>query len=262
MAGSGKAFIGFPDTKMRPIVIPDLFITDLLPQIDHLAELKLTLHCFWLLNDQEGELRYLRGEDLRHDELLRDSLLSDGELRPADIVLEDALERCVARNTLLRLEIVTDASGDQRPADDGRQETVDHVDDWYFMNTARGRQTLALVRQGRAAELQSAIPDEARLRVKRPNIFMLFEQNIGMMTPLIADQLRDMEKTYPPEWIQEAVEIAVGNNKRNLKYIQAILRRWEIDGKDGGLHERRERGSAPDRGKYDIPDDLSDIILR
>ncbi len=56
-------FVGFPDTKMKPVIIPDLFFTDLLPQIDDLVELKLTLHCFWLLNSQEGDLRYVRGDD-------------------------------------------------------------------------------------------------------------------------------------------------------------------------------------------------------
>ncbi len=63
-------FIGFPDGKMKPVNVPDIFFTDLLPQIDDLAELKLTLHAFWLLNVQESEVRYLRGDDLRSDEML------------------------------------------------------------------------------------------------------------------------------------------------------------------------------------------------
>ena len=49
-------FIGFPDVKMKPTIIPDVFFTELLPLVDDLAELKLTLHCFWLLNEQEGAL--------------------------------------------------------------------------------------------------------------------------------------------------------------------------------------------------------------
>ena len=75
------------------------------------------------------------------------------------------------------------------------------------------------------------MPDEARLRVQRPNIFVLYEQNIGVLTPLIADQLRDMEKTYPPDWIDEAFEIAVSRNKRHLRYIQSVLKRWETEGR-------------------------------
>ena len=98
----------------------------------------------------------------------------------------------------------------------------------------KGRQAIALIRQGRLREVQSALPDEARLRIQRPNIFVLYEQNISVLTPLIAEQLRDMEKTYAPEWINDAFEIAISRNKRHLRYIQHILKRWETEGHDNG----------------------------
>src|SRR5690606_37983715 len=142
--------------------------------------------------------------------------------------LEDALARTVARNTLLRLDVTL---GPETGAPDS---TV--VEDWYFINTVKGRQAIALIRQGRLRDVQSALPDEARLRVQRPNIFALYEQNVGVITPLLADQLRDMEKSYAPEWIHDAFEIAISRNKRNLRYIQAILKRWETEGRDGDRH--------------------------
>lgn len=243
-----KGFVGFPDTKMKPVKIPDFFFTDLLPQIDDLAELKLTLHSFWLLNEQENQLKYLRGVDLRSDEVLLRSLNLDSDLRTPQQTLADALERAVARGTLLKLEIET---GDEEKS----------VDDWYFINTVRGRQTLALARQGKLEELRSVLPDEARLKVERPNIFTLYEQNIGLLTPLIADQLRDMEKSYPPDWIDEAFTIAVAGNKRALRYIQAILKRWETEGKDERTHEARGRDSEADLRRKYIPDEYSDIII-
>ena len=95
MARKQTGFIGFPDTKMKPVVVPDFFFTDLLPQIDDLAELKLTLHCFWLLNEQSGDLRYVRGADLRADAVLLAGLATDTELRSPAAALEDALERAV-----------------------------------------------------------------------------------------------------------------------------------------------------------------------
>ncbi len=248
-------FIGFPDTKMQLIVLPDLFFTDLLPQIDDLAELKLTLHCFWLLNGQEGDLRYVNGADLRADTTLLDSLNLASDLRTSLASLEDALERAVARNTLLRLEIETEISTE---IDAG--EKVDLVvEDWYFMNTVKGRQTIAMIRQGRLSELEAAIPSEARLRVDRPNIFVMYEQNIGMMTPMIAEQLRDMEKSYPPDWTDEAFEIAVSRNKRALRYIQAILKRWETEGKDEVSHEETGRSAQERRRRAYRPDNNSDI---
>jgi DNA replication protein len=254
MSVNSLGFIGFPDTKMKSIVIPDYFFSELLPQIDDLAELKLTLHCFWLLNEQSGELRYLRGADLRADEILLRSLGLHNELRTPEATLEDALQRAVSRNTLLKLEIETDGTNEQG-------EAVVQVEDWYFINTVKGRQTLALIRQGKLKELQAAIPDEARLRVERPNLFVLYEQNIGLLTPLIADQLRDLEKSYPPTWVTEAFEIAVSRNKRHLRYIQTILKRWETEGKEGENHEESGPDSEAQRRRSYLPDEFSDVIL-
>lgn len=213
-------FIGFPNQKMLDVIVPDLFFIDLLPQIDDLAELKLTVYFFWLLNEQEGSLRFVRGEDMRRDEILLQSLNLESDLRSPLATLEDALERAVARNTLLRMDVETDTEIDMI------------VEDWYFLNTTKGRQAVAAIRQGQLAALQSIVPQDARLHVERPNIFVLYEQNIGLMTAMIADQLRDLEKSYPPAWIVDALEIAVLNNKRHLNYIRAILRRWETEGKD------------------------------
>ena len=247
-------FVGFPDTKMKPVIVPDLFFSDLLPQMEDLGELKLTLHCFWLLNEQGGAAKFLRGDDLRGDETLLRSLHLNSNLRSPQQALEDALERTVARNTLLKLEIESEGEGP-----DGKSGVK--VEDWYFINTPKGRQTLALVREGRLGELQAAIPDEARLKVNRPNIFILYEQNIGMMTPLIADQLRDMEKSYPPDWIDEAFNLAVASNKRKLRYIQAILKRWETEGKDDRFASKPEPNTEEERRRKYIPDEFSDIIL-
>ncbi len=236
-------FVGFPDQDMLAVIVPDLFFVDLLPQIDDLAELKLTVYFFWLLNEQEGPLRFVRGDDLRGDESLLNSLNLESELRSPLVVLEDALQRAVARNTLIRMDVDTGPAGDVKhsngqggksgevsPAMDGERS----VEDWYFLNTAKGRQSVAAIRQGMLAELRGVVPDEARLQVERPNIFVLYEQNFGLMTAMIADQLRDLEKSYPPDWITEAMEIALLNNKRHLNYIRGILRRWETEGKDEG----------------------------
>ena len=225
-------FIGFPDAKMMAVTVPDLFFVDLLPQIDDLAELKLTVYFFWLLNEREDDLRYIRGEDMRNDETLLSSLNLENDLRSPLAALEDALQRAVARNTLLRLDIET-GPPPHTAAQDRKADVEGPLhEDWYFLNTARGRQSVAAIRQGRLADLQSVVPAEARLQVERPNVFVLYEQNFGLMTAMIADQLRDLEKSYPPNWIVDAMEIALVNNKRHLNYIRAVLRRWEAEGKD------------------------------
>ncbi len=85
------------------------------------------------------------------------------------------------------------------------------------------------------------------------NIFALYEQNIGMITPLIVEELKEAEKLYPPQWIEEAFKEAVTLNKRSWKYIARILERWASEGKDSGEHRRRIKKIDPDKyikGRY------------
>ncbi len=85
------------------------------------------------------------------------------------------------------------------------------------------------------------------------NIFALYEQNIGMITPMIAEELKEAEKLYPPQWIEEAFKEAVTLNKRSWKYIARILERWASEGKDSGEYRGNIKKDDPDKyikGKY------------
>jgi DnaD/phage-associated family protein len=165
-------------------------------------------------------VRYLRRRDLESDQVLRASL---GEA--PDEALRSALERAVERGTLLHISNTMDGT----------------TDDLYFANTPKGRAAVESIARGEwPDDLESA---------GRPNIFTLFEQNIGMLTPLIAEELREAEETYPAEWIEEAFREAVRLNKRNWKYIRAILERWSTEGKVD-RKDRREGRRRDIDGKY------------
>jgi DnaD/phage-associated family protein len=85
------------------------------------------------------------------------------------------------------------------------------------------------------------------------NIFDLYEQNIGMIGPMIAEELKEAEKIYPPQWIEEALKEAVALNKRSWRYIARILERWASEGKDSGEYKRDIKKDDPDKyikGKY------------
>ncbi len=71
-----QGFPGFPAGKLPVTPLPNLFFSELLPLIDNLAELKVTLHLFWLIGKKSGALRYAR-----LDELLGDDRLLTGWLR-------------------------------------------------------------------------------------------------------------------------------------------------------------------------------------
>ena len=209
-----RVFPGFPSGRLRFTAVPDLFFTELLPAIDDLAELKLTLHLIWRLQRLERQPRHLALSELQADGPLLGSLDPQGE-RPQE-ALAEALARAVARGTLLRLE------------------DPENGEAWFFLNSEQGRQGFEQAQRGEVG-LVGATPGEApRVVVERPNIYQLYEQNIGLLQPLIADQLRDAEATYPQEWIEEAFRIAVEQNVRNWAYVRKILERWSREGKDGG----------------------------
>jgi DnaD/phage-associated family protein len=224
-----KGFPGFPAGKVHFTPLPNLFFSKLLPAIDDLAELKVTLHIFWLLYQKRGYPRYVSRRELEADGVLLGGLKGMGQ-EPKER-LGQALEQAVARGTLLH---VTAQQGDEQ-------------DDWYFMNTDAGRRAVEKIRRGEL-ELEAVVsPSEVRLEAQRPNIFVLYEQNIGLLTPLIAEELREAEKTYPADWIEEAFKIAVEHNVRRWRYVHSILERWAAEGKDS---EKARRGTEEDRRRY------------
>jgi DnaD/phage-associated family protein len=97
-----------------------------------------------------------------------------------------------------------------------------------------------------------SLPTDSR-QPSAVNIFVLYEQNIGIITPMIAEELQEAKKLYPPQWIEEAFREAVTLNKRSWRYIARILERWASEGKESGKHRRHIKKIDPDKyikGKY------------
>ena len=218
-------FGGFSDGKVHLVPVPNEFFTGLLSQIDSLEELKLVLYVFWRLEKIEGAFRYLRRADFLSDERFLAGL---GE-NPQGAV-DAALARGVERGVLLGATVQLN----------GVPETL------YFLNSPKGRAAVQAIERDewRPSGLSQA---PVELAPEPPNIFRLYEENIGPLTPLIADALRDSEATYPLPWIEEAIRIAVENNKRSWRYVSAILDRWQQEGRD---EPTNRRDSEKDRRRY------------
>ena len=234
-----KGFPGFPEGKLRLTPIPNLFFSDLLPIIDNMAELKVTLYAFWALTQKEGQVRYLRLTDFLNDTEFMKGL--GPTLTIAADAIMDGIERAVARGTFLHIFV----------------ESSDGKMDLYFLNTAKGRAAVEGISKG---EWRPNPQDEEAisLLIERPNIFILYEQNIGALTPLIADELRDAEQTYPLRWIEEAIQLAVQNNVRKWRYVLSILERWRQEGKQDAASYRDTQKEL----RQQIPDEYKDIIKR
>lgn len=222
-----NGFIGFPAGKQPYTPVPDLFFTEILPDLDHLGELKVTLHVFWLLTQKEGERRYVSEEELAADGRLTAGLASPGS--SGEGALGDALERAVIRRTLLKVVV-----------GEGSSQCT-----WYFVNSEKGRRAVDDLLAGKWTPVQAERP--LRLEAQRPNIFVLYEQNIGPLTPLLAEELMEAEDTYPPAWIEDAFREAVELNKRSWRYVSRILERWAAEGKED---ETSRRGDERDSRRF------------
>jgi len=230
-----QEFTGFP-ARMQFTPVPNLFFSRLLPQISDMAELKTTLHILETLYHKRGYPRFVTYRELLANKSLMSSL---GQItKPADELLHNALEMATKRGTILHITLDKDGKGE----------------DIYFLNTESDKQVIAKIQSGELhlpglkAEKQTYIETE-----EPSDIYTLYEQNIGMLTPMIAEELREAENLYPETWIRDAIKEAVNQSKRKWSYIAAILERWATEGKDDGTYRRDFKKTDPDKyikGKY------------
>jgi len=201
--------------------IPDLFFRRLLRDIRSVDELKVTLYALWRVEHMDGAFRALAEAEFDPTEL---GLSTDQVLL--------GLDAAVQRGTLLK------AGHNGQAA--------------YFLNSPQGRgASQAFAKSGWPAPGSvSSAP------LERPNIFRLYEENIGPLTPIIADSLIDAEATYTPEWVADAIALAVKHNKRNWKYAEAILQRWKEDGRAEKQSGRDDQASR----QHDVEDKIKKFV--
>lgn len=280
-----KPFIGFSSDRLKTVRVPEGFFEEVLPAITSMLEMKVTLYLFWRLARKGAPDGYAPGvprmvslDEMEGDTGLRQALAPIKGPRPWLEALREGLELAVARGTLLQMWVR------EEPNDisDGR------ADAWFMLNSRDNRTWLEALGKGQidvaTTPLVSRIhngnghsngngnghsngngngksdsafrlpPSDFKVVVERPNIFALYEQNIGLLTPLLAEKLQDAEGRYPLDWIEAAFEEAVTNNKRNWRYIERILERWAVEGMNSGKDRGpAERALDPDKytkGKY------------
>ncbi|MFD2924782.1 DnaD domain-containing protein [Halobacillus naozhouensis] len=68
------------------------------------------------------------------------------------------------------------------------------------------------------------------VQVVGPNLHSFYEQNIGTVTPFIAEMMKEWCEELSEELVMEALKIAVRQNKLFFQYIDGILRQWKQKG--------------------------------
>ncbi len=225
-------FEGFKGKSKLSVQIPEEYFTGVLPELDDLEELKSSLFVFWYLQAREENTGYATRKELLADPVVAEAFGTDRKDREKKFTA--AIQKAVKRGVLLT--------------------ALRDKEEYIFINSPRGKALLSGLNTGDWRAKETGLP-AISLADERPNIFTLYEQNIGLLTPIIADTLVDAEKTYPAEWIEEAMKIAVERNARNWRFIEAILRSWKEKGRD----EKDQRSAAESR-KRDSEGEFGEFV--
>jgi DnaD/phage-associated family protein len=200
------------DPDPRSVRIPHGFLRKVLARTEDLAELKVILYVASV--SAEIGRRAVPREAVMHAEAAH-AIAGEGSPEPAEARARRALDRAVVNGSLLQLSILTAA---------GR---TPH----YLTATDENREAVERFRRNDAEAARSlGIQPGDEVEVYRPNIFGLYERAIGPLTPLVAEQLRDAERSYPRDWIEQAMQEASEREHHSWKYVEAILTRWEAQG--------------------------------
>jgi DNA replication protein len=206
------------------ISLPDSFFTQAVPKIQDLAELKVVLYVAYLiLRKPDHPFAFCHSERSEESHAAQD--------RPQFVTYKE----------------LTAESFRMSPELDG--ETLRQALDSAVEHGILLHSTLNI--NGMLEDVYSLTAESHQPPII--NIFTLYEQNIGMIGPMIAEELKEAEKLYPPQWIEEAFKEAVTLNKRSWKYIARILERWASEGKDSGEYKRDLKKGGPDKyikGRY------------
>lgn len=230
-------FKGYP-RNASAIPIPVLFFTSALPHISDIDELKIILNLFKIFKYKRGLLRYILHTELVNNKIIRSGIQGSTE-EDINNIIKEAIDLAVEQGFILKARLVVQ----------------NKTEDVYIINQEPDKSTLGRILSGDLSisnlDLVSSENDNIPLI---ENIYRLYEQNIGIITPLIAEELERADHQYPMEWIKEAFAEAVKQNIRNWKYISRILERWleegKTDGKAGRYTKKEKDGDRFIKGKY------------
>ncbi len=202
---------------MAWVPVPAPLLGSLLADFDDATELKLVLRILWHVHQKKGAPRPVQPSELYSDRVIAEAIGLKGEV--LEIAIDNALKLAVEHGILI-------------------QANTRQGESLFVLNIQPEREALAST-----ADLDTVAPAGPKAETwgspdERPGIYALYEQNVGPLTPLIAERLREADEKYPENWIGEAINIAVENNVRNWKYVSAILERWQAEGRVDGESRR------------------------
>ena len=218
---------GFPLADDYAVTrVPNAVLGRVLAGVEDVDVIKLIFRAVWLLERQSGYPRMISVEQLRADRVLS---VVFGDASAFDRALVYAVECGV----LVRVSI------------DGVERLM--------LNTESARRvSLEAAEVGVNGESDEEDGwDTPAVRSVGANAFRAYEENIGVLSPMIRESILSSLEDFTDEEITEAIRIAVENESRSWSFVAGVLRRWA---REGIPHERRDsRSGGGDRGR--VPED-------
>ena len=215
----------------RATAIPNAFFAGALPAMRAPGDLLAFLWTARLVQEQRGEARFVTADQVWAAPGAADSFerLADGRAS-----LERGLAACAELGALLALDLAVG----------GEREVV------YFVNNPASRRAVARARAGELALRPDALVREPP-RERAPDIFLLYEEHIGTITPMVGERLLAAAERFPAHLVEAAFREAAERNVRNWRYVERILERWA---EEGHAHEATGQDPADRRRRYFLGD--------
>ena len=206
--------------------VPNAVLGRVLANIDDADVIKLVLRAVWLLERQRGFPRFISEEQLRTDRVLV-GLFGDRE--SFDLALKCAVRfgvlARVSVNGVERLMLNTESARRASLERSEFQEVGDSDDE-----------------NGWDAPAVASLP---------ANAFRAYEENIGVLSPMIRESILAALEDFSDDEITHAIKIAVGNESRSWSFVAGVLRRWL---KEGVPDDREIRWPSRQSGESNEPE--------
>lgn len=216
---------GFPLADDYAVTrVPNAVLGRVLAGVEDADVIKLVFRAVWLLERQSGYPRIISVEQLRADRVL-------------SVVFGDASAFDRGLGYAVECGILV-------------QVWVDGVER-LMLNTESARRASTEIGVNGESDEEDGW-DTPAARSFRANAFRAYEENIGVLSPMIRESILSSLEDFTDEEITEAIRIAVESESRSWSFVSGVLRRWA---REGIPHERRDSraGRGGDRGR--VPED-------
>ncbi|MCY4618124.1 MAG: DnaD domain protein [Chloroflexi bacterium] len=222
------SFDGF--TSGAPVTpLPRTLLRDLVPAMSDPAELIVTLYAVEAIARQRRYPRRVSLSDLRESRSLIEALASFCRDREVEDAFRQGLDAASERGSLLRARSVQDGGWVE----------------WIALNDADGQRAMA----------SASMPPATRSAYGREPVNSsapeIWQSAFGTaMPPILSEEVKAAESRYGSDWMRDAFAESAANGVRNWRYVQAILERWETEGRDGGDATARTTTGGLESSRY------------